>query len=120
MFKLNILPSWVKPVAVAVTVTAVLAGLLWYRAALIQRGRDEVRAKWQLSIKQAQDAQAKANTTATAETVKIIEVEKLVYRDRIQKVKSYVPTPATSCPVDADFKRMFNVASPARSASAEQ
>jgi sugar phosphate permease len=103
---------------------AIVAALLWYRASLVEQGRvegrTEVQAQWDKAVQQAKDQQAQANTAATAELVKIVEVEKLVYQDRIKKVNVYVPAPATSCPIDADFERLFNnTASPAGGAGAK-
>jgi hypothetical protein len=103
---------------------AVVAALLWYRASLVEQGRVEGRAevqeRWDKAVQQAKDQQAQSNTVATAELVKIVEVEKLVYQDRIKKVTEYVPAPATSCPNDPDFERLFNnTASPAGGASAK-
>jgi hypothetical protein len=115
---------WVKPLLTLIAVSAVVAALLWYRHSLVEQGRGEGRAEvqgsWDAAVRESKRLQAQANTVATAELVKIVEVEKRVYQDRIKKVIQYVPAPATTCPTDADFERLFNdAASPASGAGAK-
>jgi hypothetical protein len=93
-------------------VFALIAGVtLAYKShaeGLREEGRAEVRAEWEAANETAQAKQDEQIATADAGLTVEKEVIKKVYIDRIQKVKVYVPSPATSCPADPDFVGMFN------------
>ena len=108
-----------KWLAMAVVVLAVVAGLLWYRASLINDGRAQVQAQWDDAIERARLLQAAANASATTEYVRAAQTAQTVYRDRIKEVIKYVPNPNTSCPADLEFERLYNAASAAGQPSAK-
>ena len=108
--------DWIAPykwLAMAAAVLTVVAGLLWYRASLINDGRAQVQAQWDDAIERARLLQAAANATATTEYVQAAQTAQTVYRDRIKEVIKYVPIENTSCPVDPEFERLYNAASAA-------
>jgi len=82
-------------------------------------GRKEVQDLWDLSVKQATEAQATQNEEATTAAAIEVEVVRTVYQDRIKEVTRYVPNPDTRCPADLEFVRLFNggAASPAGQAA---
>lgn len=91
-----------------VVILALLAAFLGIHYYGITKGRAEVHAEWDKAKAEAQATQ-EAQTDAAVETlVQEVEVIKTVYRDRIKEVKVYVPSPATTCPADPDFVRLFN------------
>lgn len=119
---MNNLLAWFSPTRWAVlgVLLLTLSGFFfWYRGELIQNGRDEVRTQWAEAIEKAKEAQAAANTVATAAAVKTITLQKLVYVDRIKEVNKYVPAPNTVCPADDDFVRLYNAARPASGTGAK-
>lgn len=95
--------------ALAGAVLLALIGALWgIHAAGVSTGRAEVRAEWDKSRAAAQDKQDAKTEQADRVLIQEVEVVRTVYRDRIKKVTTYVPTPGTSCPADADFVRLYN------------
>jgi len=95
--------------AIAGAVLLALLAALWglhrhgYNA-----GAADVRAEWE-EAKAAAQAVQDARTEQAAETlVQEVEVIRTVYRDRTKEVIKYVPAPATVCPADAEFVRLFN------------
>ena len=103
-----VIPSWAKPVAIALAVATVVGAALWYRASLIEKGRDEVRAEWKTANDTAVAAQATKNTTATARLATKTAEQKTIYKTRIEEILVYVPAPNTTCPSDVDFERLYN------------
>lgn len=85
----------------------------------LNAGRKEVQDLWDLSVKQATEAQAAQNEAATTQATVEVEVVRTVYQDRIKEVTRYVPNPDTHCPADDEFVRLFNAgaASPAGQAA---
>jgi type VI protein secretion system component VasK len=97
--------------AVVGVVLLALIGALWgiYEAGQAS-GRAEVTAAWDKAKAQAQAAQDAKTDKAAEVLVQEVEVVRTLYRDRIKEVTTYVPTPGTSCPADAEFVRLFNAA----------
>lgn len=111
-----LLPVWAKPVLIAVAVASALGALAWYRASLIEKGRDEIRAEWSAATQAAKDKQAVDNITATAQLITKTAEQKTIYKTRIEEILVYVPTPNTTCPADTEFERLYNTPGAAGSA----
>ena len=89
---------------------ALLAALWGIHRHGYSAGAAAVRAEWDQAKATAQATQD-AKTEQAAETlVQEVEVIRTVYRDRTKEVIKYVPSPATVCPADADFVRLYNAA----------
>ena len=101
-------PVWARPVAIALAVATVVGTALWYRASLIEKGRDEISAEWKTANDTAVAVQATKNTTATAQLATKTADQKTIYKTRIEEILVYVPTTNTACPSDADFERLYN------------
>lgn len=88
-------------------------------AAAFKAGQDEVQARWDRAVSEAVAAQSVQNEQATEQFITEREVVRVIYRDRIKEIKTYVPKPGTSCPADAGFLRSYNApaASPAGDAA---
>jgi len=95
--------------AIAGAVLLALLAALWglhrhgYNA-----GAADVRAQWDQAKAAAQAAQDTRAEQAAQTLVQEVEVIRTVYRDRTREVIKYVPAPATVCPADAEFVRLFN------------
>jgi hypothetical protein len=74
----------------------------------VDKGRAEVRAEWNTAREAAQTEQDQKTDAADVELIREVEVIRTVYQDRTEEVIKYVPAPATHCPADADFVRLFN------------
>ena len=74
----------------------------------VNTGRAEVRAEWDQAKASAEAAQEQRTEQAAETLVQEVEVIRTVYRDRTKEVIKYVPSPATVCPADAEFVRLFN------------
>lgn len=74
----------------------------------VNAGREEVRAEWDKAKQTAQAVQDQRTELAADTLVQEVEVIRTVYRDRTKEVIKYVPNPATVCPADSDFVRLFN------------
>jgi hypothetical protein len=94
--------------AMLVLIVAGVFGVQAYNEGLREEGRAEVRAEWKAANETAQAKQDEQIDTADAGLTVEKEVIKKVYIDRIQKVNVYVPSPATACPADPDFVRLYN------------
>ena len=109
---------------IAVGAVAVGSAFLWHGAqvrevqeAAFKDGQDLTQAKWDQAVADAKDAQAKQSWQATEDFVTEREVVRVVYRDRIKEIKTYVPSPGTNCPADPCFLQRYNAAaSPASDA----
>lgn len=93
-----------------VLIVAGVFGVRAYNESLREEGRAEIRAEWKAFNETAQVKQDEQIDTADAGLTVEKEVIKRVYIDRIKKVNVYVPEPATACPADPDFVRLFNAA----------
>lgn len=88
---------------IAAAVAAVVSGLLWYRHALIEQGREECQASVQRAIEQQQAiANENAAVYETGEQKARIE-----YRTRIKEVVRNVPI-NHGCDLSDDAVRMLN------------
>lgn len=105
---------------------ALAGGAVWWHAGKVDAVRDaafkagqaEVQGRWDKAVSEAKDAQAEQNEQATDQFTTEREVVRVVYRDRIKEIKTYVPSPGTDCPADAGFLRNYNApASPAGDAT---
>lgn len=76
----------------------------------VETGRNEVQAKWDKAVADANVKQADQSAEATDRYVEEREVVRVVYRDRIKEIKTYVPSPGTSCPADSGFLQRYNAA----------
>lgn len=92
----------------ALIAAAVAGSAMWYRTSLIEKGREEVRAEWKKASAQAQTEQDQKTDAAEKTLTVEVEVVRTVYRDRTKEVIKYVPAPATHCPADDEFVRLFN------------
>lgn len=98
----------ISVVVAALASAAALAGYLWHRGQLIELGRAEIRAEWELAKAQAEvksSEAVQAQTTAHADDKNEIQIR---YIERQKEVVKYVPSTDSSCPADADFVRLFN------------
>lgn len=105
---------------------ALAVGAFWWHAGKVDAARDaafkagqaDVQGRWDKAVSEAKDAQAEQNEQATDQFTTEREVVRVVYRDRIKEIKTYVPNPGTDCPADAGFLRNYNApASPAGDAT---
>lgn len=62
----------------------------------VETGRTEVQAKWDKAVAEAEGKQAEQSAKATDKYIEEREVVRVVYRDRIKEIKTYVPSPGTS------------------------
>lgn len=101
---------------------ALAGGAAWWHAGKVDAVRDaafkagqaDVQGRWDKAVSEAKDAQAQQNEQATDQFTTEVEVVKTVYVDRIKEIKTYVPSPGTSCPADSGFLQRYNApASPA-------
>lgn len=76
----------------------------------VETGRTEVQAKWDKAVAEAEGKQAEQSAKATDKYIEEREVVRVVYRDRIKEIKTYVPSPGTSCPADPGFLQRYNAA----------
>ena len=104
---------------------ALAGGATWWhggkvdaaRDAAFKAGQTEVQGRWDKAVSEAKAAQAQQNEQATEQFTTEVEVVKTVYVDRIKEIKTYVPSPGTSCPADSGFLQRYNApASPASDA----
>jgi hypothetical protein len=112
-----LIPPWVKPVIIAVAVAAAVGSLLWYRASLIEMGREEVRAE---NIAAA--AKQTAENATRARFVEIEYVDREIVRTKvITKIQKELPNATKSlaaCTLSDDAVRLFNDAASAVSPGA--
>lgn len=90
----------------------VLAGgvALKVHSAGVDAGRAEVQGQWDEAVAEAKEKQAEQSAEATDKYIEEREVVRVVYRDRIKEIKTYVPSPGTSCPADSGFLQRYNAA----------
>ena len=103
--------GWFNPtrwVALGVILAVLGLGGYLYRGHLIGLGYAKCQAEHKLAAGQAATKQGGQNTTATKEVIKTETVIEYRYRDKIEEVTRYEPTPGTVCPADADFLRLYN------------
>jgi len=87
---------------------ALLAALWGIHRHGYSAGAAAIRAEWDQAKATAQATQDAKTEKAAEALVQEVEVIRTVYRDRTKEVIKYVPAPATVCPADADFVRLFN------------
>ena len=108
-------------IALGVVVLALGGGITWGVHAIKQSGRDEVQAKWDKAVADAQEAQGKQNTVATVEHAQSRGAAQVVYKTKIQRVVEYVASNQNAggaghavCPADSQFIGLYNDTGPAR------
>ena len=95
---------------------ALAGGAAWWHAGKVDAVRDaafkdgqaEVNERWARARTDAAARQDQQNEQATDQFTTEVEVVKTVYVDRIKEIKTYVPSPGTSCPADSGFLRRYN------------
>lgn len=117
---------WAILAASVAVLLAMVGGAFWWHAGKVDAVRDAAfkdgqaltQAKWDRAVEDAKEAQAQQNEQATDQFTTEREVVRVVYRDRIKEIKTYVPSHGTDCPADAGFLRNYNAsASPAGDAT---
>lgn len=101
--------------SIAALLAMVGGAVLWHdsktavaRDAAFKAGQSEVHERWQRARTDAASRQELQNEQATDQFTTEVEVVKTVYVDRIKEIKTYVPSPGTSCPADSGFLRRYN------------
>jgi hypothetical protein len=118
-----LIPPWVKPAIIAVTVAAAVGSLLWYRSSLIEMGREEVRADNNVAA-----AKQAAENATRARFVEIEYVDREIVRTKIfTKIQKELPNATknlAACALTDDAVRLFNDAanavSPASASSSSK
>lgn len=103
-----LIPVWVRPVLIAVTITTALSTLAWYRAELKNDGRSEARAECAAKSATAKSAQANKSAAASTALSKKVTGQEIAYKARIEEALIYVPNENTNCPIDPKFNRLYN------------
>jgi len=106
---------WAWIIGVGIVLGSIWGAIQWHdskKEALYKAGFDagaaEVQSKWDSAVNSAKEVQSGMNDAATTTQAEETQTAKTIYIERIKEVTRYAPAQNTSCPVDADFVRLFN------------